>query len=66
MMAFGFGVNLRRRGGALHSHSCPGCGECVENLCNCDKPEEGWYCGALPFQEDRCLELEDVGEYWDE
>lgn len=42
-----------------HLHRCPGCGheeECEED---CADPKEPWYCGAWPFQTERCLVLEE-------
>lgn len=43
-----------------HVHRCPGCGH--EEECNgdCEDPEAPWYCGAWPFQAERCLELEEL------
>jgi len=43
----------------LHYHRCPGCGH-LEACEDCDDPEEPWYCGAWPFQSERCLELEEL------
>lgn len=48
-----------------HLHRCPGCGH-QEECDGCEDPEAPWYCGAWPFQTERCLVLEELQEETEE